>query len=681
MTQGNCWQSLMGWSLSMAAWFSVMAGGAWAAPQATAIAYQGQLKRAGSPVNETADFVFTLWDDAGVGDPPDGGTQIGDPVAVDNLPVVNGLFRVFLDFGPAAFNGEQRWLQIEVRSPADESGESPMTTLAPRQPLTAVPYALHGLNAGGAGDAHSLDAADGDPSDVVIVDNDGRVGIGTADPPSQLSVDGTIESLAGGFRFPDGTVQTTAATTGNGGGPGAGATSWQSSGADIFYNTGNVGIGTTAPEGPLHVETDAAEQAILGNHTATSLVRFGVAGRSASTGGRGVFGLATSATGLNTGVWGQTASVAGRGVLGIAAASTGETRGVFGQSNSTEGTGVYGFALAAGGTTFGVHGEVASPDGYAGFFEGGRNFFEGNVGIGTTEPLADLHLRGSRGLRVEDAGGAPVLSTGRTGFVGVGTLTPTAALNVESDANLIQGPVTHSDDVVVESSDAVLGLYSDEAGSAGSAISLKEIDPRGPLTDHWAIYRTTASAGSTLRFSYGNQRAYDANPTVLELSSQPGNDAVALPNGSVGAEEIADEPGVAKTIVEDFGEIRGKTTTPFTVASSAINCPAGGFILAIADVRVVINPGPGFPAPDPSRADLCFELVHGSRTKTACQSLVGPGAVSRPVIQTIFAVSAGSNRVDFKISQPETDTLTTWSTPSVTLLFIPTAYGSVDAED
>jgi len=42
----------------------------------------------------------------------------------------------------------------------------------------------------------------------------GNVGIGTTDPTERFTVDGTIESLTGGFKFPDGTVQATAATSG-----------------------------------------------------------------------------------------------------------------------------------------------------------------------------------------------------------------------------------------------------------------------------------------------------------------------------------------------------------------------------------------------------------------------------------------------------------------------------------
>src|SRR5262245_44076879 len=102
--------------------------------------YQGQLKQSGAPLDATADFEFKLFNAAS------GGTQLGSTNPINNVNVVDGLFTVPLNFGVPAFNGDARFLQISVRSPA---GSGNFTTLSPRQPLTAVPYALYALTGPG----------------------------------------------------------------------------------------------------------------------------------------------------------------------------------------------------------------------------------------------------------------------------------------------------------------------------------------------------------------------------------------------------------------------------------------------------------------------------------------------------------------------------------------------------
>lgn len=62
---------------------------------------------------------------------------------VNDLVLSNGLFTVTLDFGAAAFPGNDRWLDIAVR-PGTSSGA--YTALTPRQPITSTPYALRAAN-------------------------------------------------------------------------------------------------------------------------------------------------------------------------------------------------------------------------------------------------------------------------------------------------------------------------------------------------------------------------------------------------------------------------------------------------------------------------------------------------------------------------------------------------------
>jgi hypothetical protein len=112
-----------------------------------------------------------------------------------------------------------------------------------------------------------------------------------------------------------------------------------------------------------YFESSSTEgRGVLGHVTATSGATYGVWGMSDSANGRGVFGLATSANGTNYGVLGQSNSASGTGVLGFATAD-GTNYGVFGQSNSTSGTGVHGFAPSLSGATYGVYGQSDSASG------------------------------------------------------------------------------------------------------------------------------------------------------------------------------------------------------------------------------------------------------------------------------------------------------------------------------
>lgn len=96
--------------------------------------YQGELKVGNIIANGDYDFRFTLYDAEA------GGLPLAPDFDVDDLAVDEGVFSTELDFGDGVYTGDQLWLEIGIRAGGDTGAFTP---LAPRQKITAVPYALH----------------------------------------------------------------------------------------------------------------------------------------------------------------------------------------------------------------------------------------------------------------------------------------------------------------------------------------------------------------------------------------------------------------------------------------------------------------------------------------------------------------------------------------------------------
>lgn len=348
-----------------------------AVPLGSAFTYQGQLKDGGSPASGGYAMDFKLFD-ADVG-----GTQVGPTLTFDGMggnpapvEVINGLFSVALDFGAAAYNGQDRYLEITVEGAA----------ITPRQRLTAAPHA----------------------------------------------------------RFA--------------------AAPWATSGSNVSYTGGNVGIGTASPGNALSIAGGlTVDQGGSGAGTLAGALRFGGDGHGEGIGSKKTAGGNQNGLDLYTNNTVRL-SVTNAGNVGIRTASPGNALSIAGGltvDQSGAGTGTLANALRFGGDS---HGEGIGSKQTAGGNQNGLDLFTnstarlsvtngGNVGIGTTSPSERLHVAGN--IRVADnssilgldqlvgfndlrlfgdaTGGADIY-VGANGDVGIGTSTPTSRLQVVDDS-------------------------------------------------------------------------------------------------------------------------------------------------------------------------------------------------------------------------------------------------------
>lgn len=313
---------------------------------------------------------------------------------------------------------------------------------------------------------------------------------------------------------------------------------WSQSGSNAYYNTGNVGIGTSSPSADLEVSGTSASLHIDG--TSTAALRWQKSGSSkwgflAEAPGTGKFGLFDYDA---TGGSGYRLTMDNSGQLGLGTQSPSELLHIY---QNTSGNSVHSLVQSASNTA----GAFASYDVDAA--NGDAAFRMAKSGVTKAGMLWDDSNNGAK-LFIYNQIPYGIWLNGTTGYVGIGTGSPDQQLHVYKSSGTSYIRVSDG------TSGLTSGLRVGMNGSGGAYILNDETNSlnlgAGGSTD-----MTISSAGNvgigTTTPSYPLDIAGSSNPPIVRvLGGLTTNAYLGVPNGIntfdgiTGLDLIGDEIGV-----------------------------------------------------------------------------------------------------------------------------------------
>lgn len=537
----------------------------------SAVSVQGVLSVNGAPAAGVFDLQITPYPDAIIG------TALAPALEIDNVFFVEGAFTTKVDFGLNLFLGDKIFFEIAIR-PGNSTGI--YEALAPRQELTAAPYALKPA----AGSVTDLEIANDAVGSAQILDGSVR----TAElADAAVSTVKLADNAVGSSKIASSAV------------------------SSAKLADGAVTVGKLADA--------AVETTKIADNAVTLGKLAGDAVDSSKILDGSVTALDLAAGVLALPSWNLNGNAISAGqFLGTTNSTPLELRSDVGVTingarfnNNTE------LTIRGSPTTAETNADLSL------WPRGGTAFF--NIAAVGNDPTSGQLLFSSVGT-TPFTGFFPRMVLAHGGGLGIGGIdpTPVATLHVtRADQGVDTLDLAEAFEFIAEDADAQAALLSSNGGGAGSTLLLGEMNTNA-YVNGWGLWRATGGIVNVpLNFSYGTSSVAPSNPSRMMLYS----------DGSLFAGNVVP----TTTPTTSFVFVDG-------ASASAFNSSAANQFLVRASGGVAINRAPAAASTEmsigPSVAGGSVDVMLGATgsTETPTSLLMGT-----PATDSSFLISTSSS--------------------------------------